>query len=204
MSLRTETAYTADGPGKVAQHTNAQGSGAEVNAGVAQLQFAFLSGETPEAQADRGVSRGHRISQAREGRPEPDRCPLTTVPQPRVQTPNGRAVELEEPDGKHGGTQVNPLEQILSRENMLLAWKRVKANKGAAGMDGMSIEAFPEFARHHWERIRSALEKGTYRPASVPGHPISLHRLFGRESRHSSCRTSSHTWGRSCRRDTSS
>ena len=34
-------------------------------------------------------------------------------------------------------------------------------------MDGMSIDAFPEFARHHWERIRSALEKGTYRPAAV-------------------------------------
>jgi RNA-directed DNA polymerase len=70
-------------------------------------------------------------------------------------------------DGKHGGAQVNLLEQILSRENMLLAWKRVKANKGAAGMDSMSIEEFPEFARHHWERIRSALEKGTYRPAAV-------------------------------------
>jgi hypothetical protein len=34
-------------------------------------------------------------------------------------------------------------------------------------MDGMSIEAFPAFARQHWERIRSALEAGTYRPAAV-------------------------------------
>jgi RNA-directed DNA polymerase len=50
---------------------------------------------------------------------------------------------------------------------MRLAWQRVKANKGAAGMDGMSIDAFPEFARQHWERIRSALEGGTYRPAAV-------------------------------------
>jgi RNA-directed DNA polymerase len=50
---------------------------------------------------------------------------------------------------------------------MLLAWERVKANQGAAGMDGMSIDAFPEFARQHWERIRSALERGTYRPAAV-------------------------------------
>jgi RNA-directed DNA polymerase len=82
-------------------------------------------------------------------------------------TPNGRVVASEESDGKHGGVQVNLLEQILSRENMLTAWKRVKANKGAAGVDGMSIEAFPEFARHHWERIRSALEEGTYRPAAV-------------------------------------
>jgi RNA-directed DNA polymerase len=50
---------------------------------------------------------------------------------------------------------------------MLLAWKRVKANQGAAGMDGISIDAFPEFARQHWERLRSALEEGTSRPAAV-------------------------------------
>jgi len=64
VSLRTETAYKADEPGKVAQHTEAQGSSSEVNAEVVQLQFAFLSGETPEAQADRGVSRGHSTPQA--------------------------------------------------------------------------------------------------------------------------------------------
>jgi len=167
VSLRTETAYKADEPGKVAQHTDAQGSGSEVNAEVAQLQFAFLSGETLEAQADQGVSRGHSTAEVTAGRPEPDRCPSTTDPQSAAQTPNGRAVVLEVSEGKHGGAQVNLMEQILSRENMLLAWKRVKANKGAAGMDGMSIDAFPEFARHHWERIRSALEQGTYHPAAV-------------------------------------
>ena len=159
VSLRTETAYKADGPGKGAQHAKARGSGAKVNAEVVQLQFAFLSGETPEAQADRGVSRGHSTPQACGGRPEPDRRHSTTGPQPTTQTPNGRAVALEESDGKHGEAQVNLLEQILSRENMLPAWKRVKANKGAAGMDRMSIDAFPEFARHHWERIRSALKE---------------------------------------------
>ena len=167
VSLRTETTYKADAPGKVAQHTDVQGSGVEVNGEVAQLQFAFLSGEIPQAQAEREVSRGHSTPQVRGGEPEPDRCHSTTDPQPAAGTPNGRAVALEELDGKHGEAQVNLLEQILSRENMLAAWKRVKANKGAAGMDGMSIDAFPEFARHHWERIRSALEKGTYRPAAV-------------------------------------
>jgi len=178
VSLRTETAYKADGPGKVAQRTNTRGSGSEVNAEVAQLQFAFLSGETPEAQADRGVSRGHSTPQACGGRPEPDRHLSTTDSQLVATTPNGRAKGLGASDGKHGEMQVKPssvaqvamedtLEQILSRENMLMAWQRVKANKGAAGIDGMSVEAFPEFARQHWERIRSALEKGTYRPASV-------------------------------------
>ena len=100
---------------------------------------------------------GHSTAAATAGRPEPDRCPSTADPQAAAMTPDGRAAGLEESDGKHGGAQVNLLEQILSRENMLLAWKRVKANQGAAGMDGMSTDAFPEFARHHWERIRSAL-----------------------------------------------
>jgi RNA-directed DNA polymerase len=50
---------------------------------------------------------------------------------------------------------------------MRFAWKRVKANHGAAGMDEMSVDAFPECARQHWERIRSALEEGTSRPAAV-------------------------------------
>jgi RNA-directed DNA polymerase len=50
---------------------------------------------------------------------------------------------------------------------MLRAGQRVKANTGAAGMDGMSTDALPECARHHWERIRSALAAETYRPAAV-------------------------------------
>jgi RNA-directed DNA polymerase len=41
------------------------------------------------------------------------------------------------------------LERILSRENMLQAWKRVKANHGAPGIDGITIEAFPEYLREH-------------------------------------------------------
>lgn len=167
VSLRTETAYKADEPGKVAQHTDTQGSGSEVNAEVAQLQFAFLSGEIPHAQAGREVSKRHSTPQAGGGRPEPDRYLLTSDPRPTSMTPNGRDAVAEVSDGKHVEAQVKLLEQILSRENMLSAWKRVKANKGAAGVDGMSIDAFPEFARHHWERIRSALEQGTYRPAAV-------------------------------------
>ena len=59
------------------------------------------------------------------------------------------------------------LERILSRENMLKAWKRVKANKGAPGIDGKSIEEFPEFARNHWDNIRESLLAGTYQPSPV-------------------------------------
>jgi len=59
------------------------------------------------------------------------------------------------------------LERILSRENMRRAWKRVKANKGAAGIDQMSVADFPAFARKEWERIRESLLDGTYQPLPV-------------------------------------
>ena len=59
------------------------------------------------------------------------------------------------------------MEQILDRENLAQAWKRVKANKGAPGIDGMTVDAFPAFCREHWERISQALMKGTYHPAPV-------------------------------------
>jgi len=59
------------------------------------------------------------------------------------------------------------LEQILSRENMQNAWKRVKANKGAPGIDKMPIEKFPDFARDKWDRIRESLSDGSYQPLPV-------------------------------------
>jgi hypothetical protein len=175
VSLRTETAYQANGPGKGAQHTKAPGAGSGVNAEVVQWQFAFVSGETSRpgtpgtgsgTTGNRrveagGVSRGHSTALARAGRPEPVGGDSTPEPRPTTTTPSGRVEGPQESVGTHGGAQANLLERMLSRENMLLAWQRVKANKGAAGMDGMSIEAFPACARQHWERIRSAREAGT-------------------------------------------
>jgi RNA-directed DNA polymerase len=59
------------------------------------------------------------------------------------------------------------MEQILASENLRAAWRRVKANAGAPGIDGMTVEQFPAFSRGNWPRIRSALMAGTYRPAPV-------------------------------------
>ena len=59
------------------------------------------------------------------------------------------------------------LERILSKENALKAWKRVKANKGAPGVDNMSIEEFPEFAKNQWNNIRESIFAGTYQPLPV-------------------------------------
>ena len=59
------------------------------------------------------------------------------------------------------------LERILSRSNMQYAWKRVKANKGAAGIDKMDIDQFQKFAGTHWAGIRESLSGGSYQPLPV-------------------------------------
>lgn len=59
------------------------------------------------------------------------------------------------------------MERVLDSANMRRAWKRVKANKGAPGIDGMRIEDFSEFARMHWPQIRQQLADGTYQPQPV-------------------------------------
>lgn len=55
----------------------------------------------------------------------------------------------------------------LNSQNMEKAWKQVKANKGAAGIDGMEVGDFPDFAKEHWEKIRNKLTGGSYSPSPV-------------------------------------
>src|SRR5262245_51797134 len=59
------------------------------------------------------------------------------------------------------------MERMLTPENLRKAWAQVKANHGAPGVDGITIEDFPAFAREHWPRIRQALRDETYQPAPV-------------------------------------
>ena len=72
--------------------------------------------------------------------------------------------------GKHGGTPEHPdvgMGQVLDPANLQRAWQQVRANHGAPGIDGMTVEAFPAFARQHWPRLRDQLSSGTYHPAPV-------------------------------------
>jgi retron-type reverse transcriptase len=59
------------------------------------------------------------------------------------------------------------LERIVERSNMQSAWKRVKANKGAGGVDNMAIDQFASAARNMWPQIRQSLLAGTYQPKPV-------------------------------------
>ncbi|MDR6388170.1 group II intron reverse transcriptase/maturase [Paraburkholderia phenoliruptrix] len=59
------------------------------------------------------------------------------------------------------------MEEVCERENLKQALKRVKANKGAAGVDGMTVRELPAYLREHWPSIRASLLSGTYKPQPV-------------------------------------
>lgn len=59
------------------------------------------------------------------------------------------------------------MEEVLSRSNMLQAYHRVVGNKGAAGVDGMTVDELWTYCQKHWERHREELFSGTYRPSPV-------------------------------------
>lgn len=59
------------------------------------------------------------------------------------------------------------MEEVLEAESLREALKRVKANKGSPGIDGMTVEKLPGYLREHWPAHREQLLSGTYRPQAV-------------------------------------
>jgi RNA-directed DNA polymerase len=59
------------------------------------------------------------------------------------------------------------MEEVCERENCKQALARVKANKGRAGVDGMTVQQLPEYLKQHWPAIREHLLNGTYVPQPV-------------------------------------
>ena len=59
------------------------------------------------------------------------------------------------------------MEVVVERENLKQALAQVKRNKGAAGIDGMSVDALPAYLKEHWPTIRAQLLDGTYQPQPV-------------------------------------
>jgi len=59
------------------------------------------------------------------------------------------------------------MEAVCERKNCLRALQRVKANKGSAGIDGMTVEELPGYLTQHWPVIREQLLRGTYQPQPV-------------------------------------
>jgi len=59
------------------------------------------------------------------------------------------------------------LEKILEPVNLNLAYKKVKANKGSSGVDGMTVDDLLEFLKQNGVKVRQSILEGTYRPSPV-------------------------------------
>jgi len=86
----------------------------------------------------------------------------STTTKPHGEVRHGYGTRAEQESSR--GTQ---REDILSSENVSLAWKKVRGNKGAAGVDGMEVGDFPDFYAEHWEMIHRKLLEGSYSPTPV-------------------------------------
>ena len=59
------------------------------------------------------------------------------------------------------------MEEVCERENLKEALRQVKANKGSAGVDGMTVVGIDDYLKQHWPAIREQLFNGTYVPQPV-------------------------------------
>ena len=61
----------------------------------------------------------------------------------------------------------NLMEQIVNERNMERSWKKVKANRGAPGPDGVTLDEFSQTFRDQWPTVRQQLLDGTYEPSAA-------------------------------------
>jgi RNA-directed DNA polymerase len=90
----------------------------------------------------------------------------------RGEAPNTAARETEaraaRTDIESQAAVVGPsMEAIVERENLKKALAQVRRNKGAAGVDRMSVDDLPSYLKEHWPTIRAQLLDGTYQPQPV-------------------------------------
>ncbi len=85
-----------------------------------------------------------------------------------------RARTLESKDGlfnsgkeKSAQSMSELLEKILERENMNMAYKKVYANKGASGVDGVTLDELKDYIKENWKVIQEQIRNRTYKPQPV-------------------------------------
>src|SRR5271155_2054479 len=59
------------------------------------------------------------------------------------------------------------MKEVLDKSNLEEALKQVMQNKGAAGIDGMTVEELPAYLKENWKIIREELMEGKYAPLAV-------------------------------------
>ena len=89
----------------------------------------------------------------------------------RGEAPGPRKEGIESTAAKLGTESLANTEKLIEeaceKENLKEALRRVKANAGAAGIDGMTVKELPDFLRENWPRLKEQLLTGTYKPQPV-------------------------------------
>ena len=89
----------------------------------------------------------------------------------RGEAPGPRKEGIESTAAKLGRESLANTEKLIEeaceKGNLKEALRRVKANAGAAGVDGMTVKELPEYLRENWPRLKEQLLSGTYRPQPV-------------------------------------
>jgi RNA-directed DNA polymerase len=96
---------------------------------------------------------------------------LAFMEEDRGEAPKGYPEGTESSAGKRGtespAIAEQLMEEVCERENCKQAFKRVKANKGSPGVDGMTVHDLGGYLIQHWPAIREQLLNGTYKPQPV-------------------------------------
>ena len=84
------------------------------------------------------------------------------------------------PSGLHDGAEISTaaggqtkaevpltMEAVITRENLMLAYQRVVENKGAAGVDNLSVAELKPWLKKNWRSVRQALIDGNYQPRAI-------------------------------------
>lgn len=85
----------------------------------------------------------------------------------RKQTAKGTDLPAAKREPESPTSTERLMEEVLERDNLKKALRRVQSNKGSAGVDGMTVEQLPAYLTTHWPDIREQLQSGAYKPQPV-------------------------------------
>lgn len=93
----------------------------------------------------------------------------TTTGEDAGRNPTNALARAKHGDLEAPGTKAEPalMESVVSRPNMQRAYDRVLRNKGAAGVDGLTVSKLGDLLRQHWPTIKAKLLEGSYQPQPV-------------------------------------
>lgn len=93
-----------------------------------------------------------------------------THPEGQGQYPGSRPVGVETNPASSSWTKAEPaplMEAVVEKANMARAYRRVVANKGAPGVDGMTVQQLADHLKQHWPTLRERLLAGEYHPSPI-------------------------------------